>query len=572
MAEENININNDFENMPQNTDVNQDITQAMSGDKTAEDTTVENTMASEYKQTADDIIASDQEEGDLPKEPDPVYSSRDDLLNRYKTSRKKEDSVDGEDSVSQIEHLRQEFKNWGMKFAGSAIQNSTFVVNNMTYKENLKEDAKKNLLGETNEGELLTWCSEHYQDFHFAMFLAICILDRQPYQMIYQMARELHKIFVAGIKKENDGKEDKIFKSQISEVLGIIGYTDLVYVRGVMTEVDFLRLPLHEQAEQYIQLMVKEFPELKYTLSDYLVKKVISVYGSRHNYIIISGCMEALAFIASSDLPFFNEQVIPRFLHQKMAGIDFCLAVLLGKLYNKSGCKSFVKACVVQWGQLKNNPHCSLAALYVCSMLGKQENLVRDIWTRILDRLIEELTEESDVGESYFDILQEFFNSGNRNISYHKGVIHAFYMRISIAEKELERDHWDLLNLIFLLFIVEDYDNCNISESKPDNEQDMIWIRIFQKLDKKTGQELTELWYLALDNRMCPKEVWDLLEDYLAKYKNYKNDDIERLAFFFYHINQRMGRNRGLLFLKECSKRSPHSIQIAEQIYNRIKG
>lgn len=559
MDEDKVNQVKEPESMLQKTEGRQDAAQTATEDTTTENVVVEDTMA------------SGQEQKDLSKESDQSHSRGDDLLKKYKTSRKKEDSANGEDSVSQIELLRQELENWGMKFTGSTIQNSTFVVNNMEHKGHLEEAAKKNLLGEAGEGELLAWCSEHYQDLHFSMLLAVCILDRQPYQTIYQMARELQKIFTTSAEKENEGKGDRTFKSQISEVLGIVGYKDFTSVRGIMAEADFLRLPVHEQAERYIQLMVKEFPELKYALSDYLVEKIIAVYGSRHNYIIISGCMEALAFIAAVDLQFFNEHIIPCFLHEKAAEMDFCLSVLLGKLYNRSECGNFVKACVIQWGQLKNNPHCSLAALYVCSILGKQESLVRDIWMRILERLTEELTAESMAGNSYFDILQELFHSGNRNISYHRGVIHAFYLQIMEAERKRERARWDLLNLIFLLFIVEDYDNCKISESKQ-NKRVMIWIRIFKRLDRKTGEELTELWYLALDNRMCPKEGWDLLETYLAEYKDYGDDDIEELAFFFYHINRRMGRNRGLLFLKECSERSLHPSPIAKRIYNRIKG
>lgn len=289
---------------------------------------------------------------------------------------------------------------------------------------------------------------------------------------------------------------------------------------------------------------------------------------------MISGCMEALAFIAAADLQFFNGHIVTRFLRKKATEMDFCLSVLLGRLYHRRECRDFVKACVIQWGQLKNNPHCSLTALYVCSMLGKQENLVRDIWIRILDRLIEEFTEEfieESTGRLYFDILPELFRSGNLDISYYKGVIHAFYIQIMAAEKKRERVRWEFLNLIFLLFIEEDYGNCDLSEGKP-NKRDMVWIKIFKKLDRQTGEELTELWYLALDNRMYPREIWELLEAYLAEYQDYGTDDIEKLAFFFYHINQRMGRNRGLLFLKECWERSLHPNPMAKQIYNRIKG
>lgn len=165
----------------------------------------DDTAASGREQAAD-TGTSDQEQKDPSEESKQGYSKGDDLLNQYKKSRKAVESAAGGDSVSQIELLRQELQNWGMKFAGSTIQNSTFVVNNVGHKEYQGEDAKKNLLGEAAEGELLDWCSQHYQDLHFSMLLAVCILDRQPYQTIYQMAKELQRIFAASTEKQDEEK------------------------------------------------------------------------------------------------------------------------------------------------------------------------------------------------------------------------------------------------------------------------------------------------------------------------------------------------------------------------------
>lgn len=496
------------------------------------------------------------------------------LFDRYMHIQKKQDSLDNEDDASMIDKLRQAEKNMGMKFSESSFEHATFIINNGSAESQTQEKEIKNLLGAANRRELLEWCTKHYRDLHFSMLLSVCILDRQPYHVIDQMARELQKIILEASDEEETGKSGWNSKSQISEVLGIVEYTDFTEVRGVQMETNFLRLQVHDQAEQCIQVMVNEFSELKNTLTKYLINKIVAVYGSRHNFTVISGCIEALAFIGETDIRYFNEVIIWKFLHKKSAGMDFCLSMLFGKMYRKNRCRPFVITCIEQWGRLTNQPHCTLTALYVCSMFGKQEMLVCDIWMNVLDCIMDELltesTENSTGSMSYFDILKELFESGNRNISYYKGVIHAFYKQILLAEKRHARERWSYLNVFFLTFLFDDYACCRVS-GNASKRHDMVLVSIFIKLDEKTGKELSYLWGLALDNRMYPKEAWKILEAYLSEYEEYGDKEIEKLAFFFYHINQQVGRNKALLFLKKCAERRKQPVRIAKQIYRRIK-
>lgn len=563
MDEDRLNEGTDPEKMISDTEINQQTEETVSenGEKIVAEKTAAKTDETAGSNKRDDDIA----EGTVNE------SRYDSLIHQYKMNHEKNISGKDEEMFSTVELLRQAEENWGMQFSGSRIENATFVVHNNPGTNSISKESKKNLLGVLNEKELLHWCSEHYRDMYFSMLLAVCILDRQPYQTIYLMAKELREIFVKSSADSEEEDNGWFFKTDILDTLGLVGYTDNISVRNAAQEVDFLRLPVHEQAEKYIQLMVNEVPELKAALTKYLAGKIISVCKSRRNYMIVSGCIEALTFIAAADLPFFNDHIIPVFLKQKTAEMDFCLSVLLGKLYRKSACKDFVENCVVQWGRLKNNPHCSLTALNVCGLLGKQENLVRDIWIGILDRISDELMiGYPKSGMSYCDNLHDFFQSGNRNLSYYKGAIHAFTIQLKAAEADRAYDRWNFLVTVFLLFLIDDYNSCNVSGTGM-KKKDMIWIRIFKKLDSRTGQELTKLWCLALDSRNAPKEVWKLLETYLSEYKDYTEDDIDNLAFFFYHINKGTGDNRALLFLKTCSEKGLHSAGIAGQVYKRIK-
>ena len=99
----------------------------------------------------------------------------------------------------------------------------------------------------------------------------------------------------------------------------------------------------------------------------------------------------------------------------------------------------------------------------------------------------------------------------------------------------------------------------------------MIFIHIFQKLDEKTGKELTALWCRVLQSKENTKECWKLLEDYLKNFEDYNDLDIEMLGFFFYHINCKMGDNQAIYFLKECVKENGQTIPLARQIYKLIK-
>lgn len=496
-------------------------------------------------------------------------NSKEDLIDQYKRSRTSESDTDSGNDASEIDQIRLAVENWGMQFANSHFDRPEINIYNSIPPTQLTEDTTINLLGEQDKDEFLKWCIKHYQEFSFSILLAVCILDRQPYQEIYQMATELQKILAESA--DEDDHSNLISKSHIIETLGLILYSDITRVRGVDLEVEFVCLPNHEQAEKYIQLLINEFSELKYMLTKYLTEKISKLYGNRHSYIVISGCIEALSYIGMADLQFFNNQILPRFIQKGNIGMDYCVSVLLEKLYSRRECRDFVKACTVQWGKLRNNPHNLLISLYVCSKLGKQETLVRDIWMNALNQLTEELITGNFLGKiSHINMLQGLFKSGNRNISYYKGVIHAFHIQMLQAERNWEKEKLYLLNTVFLLFLYEDYSSCNVSEYHS-RKRDMIWVGIFPKLDGVTGKELTDLWCRILSSKEHSKDSWKLLEDYLDEYQNYEDSDVDKLVFFFYHINRRLGHDQGIYFLRECTEKSEKPMSIVKRVYKKIK-
>lgn len=518
-------------------------------------------------------IESQQEKDKISDKEELAPGKKEDWVNQYKKSRNLENHADSENDSIIVEQMRQAEVNWGMQFSGSHIDRATFIIDNNRplVPPMITNDVTVNLLGEKDEGKFLQWCVAHYMDFNFSALLAVCILDRQTYRTIYQMAKELQEILSESAKENEEVKKEWISKSQLAKTLGVIQYSDVTLIRGIESTVDFLRLPVHEQAEHIVCLLINEFSELKCLLSRYLINKITQIYGSKHNYMVISGCMEALSYIGIADLEFFNDQILPGFLHKRKISMDYCVSVLLGKLYRKEEFKEYVQTCVVQWGQLKNNPDNLLVSLYVCSMLGNQEYLVCDIWMNVLDELIKEFLTGNSLGSmSHIQRLQGLFKSGNRNISYYKGVIHAFYKKMQQEEQHWNRYKISFLNTIFFLFLFEDYASSNVSGRKA-NRRTMIFIHIFQKLDEKTGKELTNLWCRVLQSRENAKECWKLLEDYLKNYEDYNDSDIEMLGFFFYHINRKMGDNQAIYFLKECVKENGQIIPLARQICKMIK-
>lgn len=557
---------------PQENDVEHHIKTPQENDvENQTKTSQENNVANEEKDNPQKALQ--QENNDISDKKEPADEKKEDWVKQYKKGRNLESNADGENDSIIVEQIRQAEANWGMQFSGSHIDRATFIIDNnrQSIAPMITKDVTVNLLGEKDEGKFLQWCVAHYTDFNFSVLLAICILDRQTYQTIYQMAKELHEILSTSTKENEEAKKEWISKSQLTKTLGIIQYSDITLVRGIESTVDFLRLPVHEQAEHIICLLINEFSELKCLLSRYLINKITQIYGNKHNYMVISGCMEALSYIGMADLEFFNDQILPGFLHKRKISMDYCVSVLLGKLYRKEELKEYVQTCVVQWGQLKNNPDNLLVSLYVCSMLGNQEHLVCDIWMNVLDELIKEFLTGNYLGSmSHIERLQGLFKSGNRNISYYKGVIHAFYKKMQQAEQHWNRHKISFLNTIFFLFLFEDYASSNVSGKKV-NRRTMIFIHIFQKLDEKTGKELTELWCKVLQSKENAKECWKLLEGYLRAYEDYNDLDIEMLGFFFYHINRKMGDDQTIYFLKESVKENGEIIPLARQICKIIK-
>lgn len=478
------------------------------------------------------------------------------------------------DVLSSIDKLRQAEENWGMRFSGSSFQNPTFIINQGVSSAEKVKPQCENLFLKADDSKILEWCAGHYRDFYFSFFLAMCILDRQPYVQIHALAQELKETFrrpKEGSSEESGTIEESVYKSQLIEILGITEYQDVTFVRGEKVESDFVRLPSHDQAGYYIRLVIKEFSELKTLLGNYLINKVITVYKSRGDYIVIGGYSEALINIAVVDLNYFNEVIIHGFLKECSTGTDYCLANLLKRLYQLKEYRRVVVNCITQLAKLRNNPHFPLTALYLCGMVGGQELFVNAVWVVVIEEILKEVTGKKVSSKyQYTDMLREFFISGNRDSSYYKGVIHAFYNHLHNAIKTRNREAERLIGSVFLMVLIDDFSRFKLSGQKG-NKQDMLWVSIFSFLNEDTEKELSCLWAAALKSRQYPKEGWSVLEKYLSELDCYDEKTAERLIRFFYCINKEYGTERIYIFLMQCAARSSSVRPIAEDICKRMK-
>lgn len=491
-----------------------------------------------------------------------------DLIGSYKDLWEKEKREQEDMGGSSVDQLREMEANYGMQFSKSIIHDSVFVINPVSEETN-KKSYQTNILGTMDEREILEWCSEHYKDYIFAVFLAVCILDCQVYENILQMGNELQD-FLGRRNEESENLGDWNYKVRICETLGVIEYRDVVYVRGIEQEADFWRLPLHEQSGYYIRLFIKEFLGLKQLLSSYLVSKIFDVCKNRKNYLIVGGCTEALANIGNEDVVFFNAQILPLFFRKKTDEADYCLAMLLKQMYLMGRNEKYVITCAEQWGRIGNNPHYPLTVLYLCGMIKDQENFVWGVWESLLNTLLKEIREGLIFAEnSYYMNLLEFIRSGNRDYDYYKGVIHAFYHKIREMEKEHKKETVGILGTLFLLLVLNDYEDCDLS-GQTKRKRDMLWVEIMEQMDSRTGQELVFLWKHVLNHRQHPREGWHILQRYLDKYESWDKKDLRRLAFFFYWINEALGDNKAYSFLEKCMLKERGRLLIAEKIYERI--
>ena len=492
-----------------------------------------------------------------------------DLIGSCRELREKERREKEELGSSPVDGLREMEENYGMRFSESVIHDSVFVL----YPGSGKKGRKKhgtNILGTMDDRRLLEWSSEHYRDYIFAVFLSVCILDCQVYEDILQMGNELQDILEKGKNTEVTEEDNWNYKSRIRETLGVIEYRDRIYVRGTEQEADFLRLPTHKQSGYYLRLFIREFPGLKLALGPYLVSKIFDTCKNRRNYLIVGGCIEALANIGNEDVSYFNAQMLPLFTGKRTVEADYCLAMLLKQMYLMEQNMEYVIACAEQWGRITNNPHYPMTVLYLCGMLKNQEGFVRGVWDVLLNTLQKEIMNGVIFEKnSYYRNLLEFFRSGNGELGYCKGVIHAFYNRIKRMEKEHRRTERDLLGTLFLLMLLNDYEDCDLS-GRIKRRQGMLWVEIMEQMDPRTGKELVFLWKQVLQHRQHPGEGWQILQSYLDKYEVWDEKDLERLAFFFYWVNKETGDNRAYSFLKKCALKGRGKLLIAQKIYERI--
>lgn len=531
-------------------------------------------MTEEEKAVLEEVLEKDEDQ-DIGQVTGEGTSEEAELFNRKK--RKTEDLFGSckelrekeEQGSSPVDGLREMAENYGMQFSGSEFHNSVVVVNSVLRKEDDKKQ-EINILGTMDDRRILEWGSEHYKDYIFAVFLSVCILDCQIYENILQMGSELQDILRKGKSAEVSEEGNGNYKSRIRETLGVIEYRDKIYVRGTKQEADFLRLPIHRQSGYYLRLFTREFTGLKLALGSYLVSKIFDTCKNRRNYLIVGGCIEALANIGNEDIVYFNDLILPLFTGKRTVEADYCLAMLLKQMYLMEQNMDYVITCAEQWGKITNNPHDSLTVLYLCGMLKNQEEFVRDVWDLLLNTLQQEIKDETIFEKgSYYRNLLEFFRSGNREQGYCKGVIHAFYNRIKRMEKEHRRIEYNILGTLFLLMIFNDYEDCDLSGSVK-RRRDMLWVEIMEQMDQKTGMELIFLWKQALQHRKHPGKGWHILQMYLDKYEVWDEKDVERLAFFFYWINKEVGGNRAYSFLKKCTLKGQGKLLIAQKIYERI--
>ncbi len=493
-----------------------------------------------------------------------------DLIGNYKGLVEKENQEKDEIGTSSVVPLREMFENYGMHFLNSNFNDSVIVLNSKPGEADKKEH-RKDILGTMDDQEILEWSSEHYKDYVFAVFLAVCILDCQVYEDILQMGNELQDILRGRKNEEASDGDNWNYKSKMQETLGLIEYRDRIYVRGLEQETDFLRLPSHEQSGYYIRLFIKEFPNLKLMLGPYLVSKIFDTCKNKRNYLIVGGCTEALANIGNEDVVFFNVEILPLFFRKRTTEADYCLAMLLKQMYLMEQNREYVIKCAEQWGRITSNPHYPLTVLYLCGMLKNQEDFVWGVWDLLLNTLMKEIIDGRIFAEnSYYVNLLEFFRSGNRELSYYKGVVHAFYNKIKKMRKERKREEVNILGSLFLMFVLNDYGDCDLS-GKAKRKRGMLWVEIVEQMDSRTGPELVFLWKQALNHRQYPREGWNILRMYLDKYESWNEGDLRKLSFFFYRINQSLNHDQAYAFLKKCMSKEWGGLQIAEKIYERIE-
>lgn len=495
-----------------------------------------------------------------------------------------ENKVEQEQSVSYtqgefgnyIEDAKEEFNNTENKVQQFVIENLLFVkenmgcilgdhadINDISLGGNQKRD---NQCWETFTSDkcvvedretLVSWLTQHYNDFEMAFIIALAVFEKTPYLWVYEMAEELFSL-MEGDKEEARQNKIRIPNNQRIKTVGGRKYLDGIYNHTGRIENEFICFQKPEYATRVLECMWNEFIFFR----EILVRWLIS-YISNQNYSKTIRAVNALAELATLDFDYFNKNVIKALWDRNEFMADFAISQVVVQVHKDGRYRDNAEKLFKYWAR-GGNLNYSLTALMICVNAGwDQEKVQLAVEGYIVHLLLDMKANRRD---KYRRMLPVFYEIGSRKAVYFKAIVCNLYDKLMECAQKKQRSEKVLIGLIFFLLLQIDDSESNIDINQKEKNRDMIFVKMCL-IKNDVAHKVQELWRYLWKSREFHKLTKEFLEKYLYQYGGCKQSDIDYLRQFLYSFqDSEEDRNNMEFFLKKISFKNKRPVRTAERI------
>jgi len=468
------------------------------------------------------------------------------------------------------------------EFGNVTIGRSIGSPNNDSVDKTSRQNASIDL---ADYSVLYRYLKEQQQSPYCSLLIVMAIFENCQFDLVCEEAKILYEMLSEEWHEIINDKGEKItIKREIFEIsrqetisyFAIRFYEDNLITLGGKVLTNFVAFLSDEHSINILRCVYSEFMVLRDKITKYLIWLVCS-----EKIVLYSSAVNSLKKLCIINPEYFISKVVVELLENKTIPADLAVAEMLCSIAEHSKSANSADRYLGFISNMNRDIHYYIITLLMCKSLSYKRDkisalirpIIRELMaqpglTFVLKQVHLELPEEED----YINNVDVFFNIGNRYAEYYIALINELYdITSNIRRTDARRN---LIQIITLLFIREDFNESCLNTHNPKKFNDMIFIRLVLR-DDRTRRNLLFLWGELLRNARIKNTANNYLEKYLSLRDGFVSDDIEykKLEYFFVGLaeNDKV-RSNLIFFLKNVSTRKKRPISLAGRIYRKLEG
>lgn len=428
--------------------------------------------------------------------------------------------------------------------------------------DNINTEQKQNYTGDVNcfianRDELMTWLTEHYEDYEMAFIIAFAVFEKMPYLWIYTMAGELYELLDPKTE-DNYPIKEKIANTNRINSIGGTTYQGIVYNHTGKTENTFICFESAAYSRNILECVWKEYIFLREKLIKWL-----SEYISDQNYSKAIRAIKALALFAQLEFDYFNKEVFPKLFLRKNIMSDYAIAQISLQINQNEKYKKNIENLYKYWAKTPNI-HCLLTALIVGAANKWTQSIMGIAIERYLHQLIHAIN--NNALTEYASNVPAFISIGQRKAVYYKAIVSVLYDKLNMYKEQKYRHLRTSVGSCFLFLLYEDYRQSNIDVHNPENHKDMVFVKMCL-INNDMTFKIRQLWHFLWTNRELISNTQALLEQYLYQYGGCSLQQVINLRKFLYSFLDTEYEKANMdFFLRKIAMRRNRPVLVAEKI------